>query len=160
MENTWWEGRGWYDLKFRAPRWWPPPVSVKDWSSGPDEQVLVVYWRIWVLMGSHKLSSFVCRWDGSYPTIPNWSKWDSAWATHGVSVEAYAWKTCTRMRWALIVSLTALWTVATRGALLARVCRGVRLLPLQCLNWLKSLRYPRIWVTLAHYSHLVVILLS
>jgi hypothetical protein len=34
-------------------------------------------------------------------------KWDSAWATHGVSAEAYAWKTCTRVRWALIVSLTA-----------------------------------------------------
>jgi hypothetical protein len=31
-------------------------------------------------------------------------KWDSAWATHGVSAEAYAWKTCTRVRWALIVS--------------------------------------------------------
>jgi hypothetical protein len=33
---------------------------------------------------------------------------DSAWATHGVSVEAYVWKTCTRVRWALIISLTAL----------------------------------------------------
>jgi hypothetical protein len=30
---------------------------------------------------------------------------DSAWATHGVSNEAYTWKTCTRVRWALIVSL-------------------------------------------------------
>jgi hypothetical protein len=56
--------------------------------------------------------------------------WDSAWATHGVSTEAYAWKTCTRVRWALIVSLTVLWTVATRGALLTRACRVVRLLPL------------------------------
>jgi hypothetical protein len=35
-------------------------------------------------------------------------KWDSAWATHGVPVEAYAWEMCTRVRWALIVSLTAL----------------------------------------------------
>jgi hypothetical protein len=40
--------------------------------------------------------------------------WDSAWATHGVSTEAYAWKTCTRVRWALIISLTMSWTVATR----------------------------------------------
>jgi hypothetical protein len=32
---------------------------------------------------------------------------DSAWATHSVSAEAYTWKTCTRVRWALIVSLIA-----------------------------------------------------
>jgi hypothetical protein len=61
-------------------------------------------------------------------------KWDSAWATHSVSTEAYAWKTCTRVRWALIVSLTVLWTVATRAALLACVCHVVRLLTLQGLN--------------------------
>jgi hypothetical protein len=61
-------------------------------------------------------------------------KWDSAWATHGVSVEAYAWKMWIRVRWALVVSLTVLWTVATHGALLARMCRVVRLIPLQ--GWL------------------------
>jgi hypothetical protein len=33
---------------------------------------------------------------------------DSAWATHGVSVEAYTWKSCTRVRCALIVSLASL----------------------------------------------------
>jgi hypothetical protein len=33
-------------------------------------------------------------------------QWDSAWITHGMFAEAYAWKTCTRVRWALIVSLT------------------------------------------------------
>jgi hypothetical protein len=82
-------------------------------------------------------------------------KWDSAWATHGVSAEAYAWKTCTRVRWTLIISLIALWTVVTRGALPSHVCRVVRLLPLQCLNWLESPRYPRIWVTLVHCSHSV-----
>jgi hypothetical protein len=82
-------------------------------------------------------------------------QWDSAWGTHEVSTEAYTWKTCTRVRWALIVSLTVLWTVATRGALLARVCHVVRFTPLQGLNWLESLWYPRIWVTLAHCSHSV-----
>jgi hypothetical protein len=69
-------------------------------------------------------------------------KWDSAWATHSVSAEAYTWKMCNRVRWALIVSLTALWTIATRGALLAHVCRVVKLLPLQGLNWLESPWYP------------------
>jgi hypothetical protein len=48
-------------------------------------------------------------------------QWDSPWATHGVSDEAYTWKTCTRVRWALIVSLTASWIVVTRGALRACV---------------------------------------
>jgi hypothetical protein len=80
--------------------------------------------------------------------------------TAGRRFEAYTWKTCTRVRWALIVSLTALWTVAIRGALLARVCHVVRLIPLQGLNWLESPRYPWIWVTLARCSHSVVILLS
>jgi hypothetical protein len=53
-------------------------------------------------------------------------QWNSAWATHGVSTEAYAWKMCTRVRWAQIVSLTALWTIATHVALLARVCHVAR----------------------------------
>jgi hypothetical protein len=34
-------------------------------------------------------------------------QWDSAWATNSMSAEVYAWKTCTRVRWALIISLTA-----------------------------------------------------
>jgi hypothetical protein len=52
--------------------------------------------------------------------------WDTAWATHGVSIEVYAWKACTMVRWALIITLTVLWTVATCGALLCRMCRVVR----------------------------------
>jgi hypothetical protein len=35
-------------------------------------------------------------------------QWDSVWATYGMSVETYAWKTCTAVRWALIISLIAL----------------------------------------------------
>jgi hypothetical protein len=34
-------------------------------------------------------------------------QWNSVLTTHGVSGEACAWKMCTRVRWALIVSLTA-----------------------------------------------------
>jgi hypothetical protein len=73
-------------------------------------------------------------------------KWDSVWATHSVSVEAYAWKTCTRVRWALIVSLTSLWIVATRGVLRACVCHVVRFVPLQGDYWFESPRHPRTWV--------------
>jgi hypothetical protein len=61
-------------------------------------------------------------------------KWNSAWATHDVSTKSYVWKTCTRVRWALIISLTSLWIVATRGALQAYVCHVVRFIPLQ--GWL------------------------
>jgi hypothetical protein len=61
---------------------------------------------------------------------------DSARAAHGVSTKAYTWKT-TRVRWALIIYLTALWTVATHGTLLAHVCCVFRLLSLQGFNWLE-----------------------
>jgi hypothetical protein len=55
-------------------------------------------------------------------------------ATHGVSAEAYAWKTALRQGRTRPDSLTASWTVATRGALWACVCRVVRFIPLQ--GWL------------------------
>jgi hypothetical protein len=61
-------------------------------------------------------------------------QWDSTWATHGVSAEAYAWKTCTRVRSALIISLVMSWIVATLGALLGWVWRVVKFIPLQ--GWL------------------------
>jgi hypothetical protein len=61
-------------------------------------------------------------------------QWDSAWATHGVSVEAYTWKMCTRVTWALIISLTVSWIIATRDALLACVCHVLRFIHLQ--GWL------------------------
>jgi hypothetical protein len=61
-------------------------------------------------------------------------QWDSAWPTQGVSTKAYAWKTCPRVRWALIISLTASWIVATHGALQACVCHVVMFIPLQ--GWL------------------------
>jgi hypothetical protein len=61
-------------------------------------------------------------------------QWVSTWATHGVSAEAYVWKTCTRVRWALIIPLTVSWTITTRGALVGRVCHVVRFIPLQ--GWL------------------------
>jgi hypothetical protein len=61
-------------------------------------------------------------------------KWDSAWPTHGVSTEAYTWKTCTMVRWAMIASLTASWTVATHGVHRAYMCRVVRFIPFH--GWL------------------------
>jgi hypothetical protein len=61
-------------------------------------------------------------------------QWNSACATHGVSTEAYAWKMCTRVRWALTVSLAVLWNVATHGALQAYVSYVFRFIPLQ--GWL------------------------
>jgi hypothetical protein len=56
------------------------------------------------------------------------------WATHGVSTEAYTWKTTLGRGRTRPDSLTMSWTVATRGALLACVCRVVRFIPMQ--GWL------------------------
>jgi hypothetical protein len=69
-------------------------------------------------------------------------QWDSACVTHGVSAEAYAWKMCTRVRWALIIFLTVSWIVITHGALWACVCRVVRFMPLQgrLLIWISATR--------------------
>jgi hypothetical protein len=58
-------------------------------------------------------------------------QWDSVWATHGVSAEAYTWKTALGRGKTRPYSLAALGTVATHGDLLTYVCRVVRLFPLQ-----------------------------
>jgi hypothetical protein len=50
------------------------------------------------------LASSVAELDDTLPYLMG-DTWDSAWAVHGVSIEAYAWKTCTRVRWARLDSL-------------------------------------------------------
>jgi hypothetical protein len=45
------------------------------------------------------LASSVAELDDTLPYLMDDIR-DSAWATHDVSVEAYTWKTCTRVRWA------------------------------------------------------------
>jgi hypothetical protein len=47
--------------------------------------------------------------------------------------------------------------VAVRKILETVRTSGCQVATLQGLNWLEYLRYPRIWVTLAHCSHSVVI---
>jgi hypothetical protein len=104
----------WSDLKFGAPRWYV--LMHTRHMESPN----------WVAM-------CVAEMEANLPYLMG-VQWDSAWASHGVSTEAYAWTTCTRARWALIVSLTTSWTVATRGALRAYMCHIVRFIPLQ--GWL------------------------
>jgi hypothetical protein len=77
----------------------------------------------WVASCVNKLDDTLPRFMGA--------QWDSVQTTHGMSAEAYAWKTTlgwgrTRPEF-LIVS----WTIATRGALWACVCHVVRFIPLQ-----------------------------
>jgi hypothetical protein len=50
------------------------------------------------------LALTVAELDDTLPYLTG-DTWDSAWATHGVSAEAYAWKMCTRVRWAGLDSL-------------------------------------------------------
>jgi hypothetical protein len=50
--------------------------------------------------------------------------------------------------------------VAVRKVLETVCTSCCQVVTLQGLNWLESLRYPRIWVTLAHCNHDVVIKLN
>jgi hypothetical protein len=72
------------------------------------------------------LASSATELDDTLPYLMGVTR-ESAWATHDVSTEAYACKTCTSVLWARLDS----WTVATRGAFMAHVCCVVRLFPLQ-----------------------------
>jgi hypothetical protein len=56
---------------------------------------------------------------------------DSVQATHGVYVEAYAWKTPLGRGRTRPDPLSGSGTVATHGALQAYVCHVVRFIPLQ-----------------------------
>jgi hypothetical protein len=67
---------------------------------------------------------------------------DSAWATHSVSTEASVWKTCTRVRWALIISLTASWIVATHLPSCLSCVMLSSLYPCKVDYWFESLRLP------------------
>jgi hypothetical protein len=69
------------------------------------------------------------RWKLSYNT-----SWVYIGIVHGPPMDArhgITWKMCTRVRWVLIISFTTSWTMATRGAFVAHVCRFVRFYPLQ-----------------------------
>jgi hypothetical protein len=64
-----------------------------------------VYWRIRDFLGpANLLALTVAELDDTLPYLMS-DTWDSAWDTHGVSAEAYAWKTCTRVRWVRLDSL-------------------------------------------------------
>jgi hypothetical protein len=98
---------------------------------GRKESCLI--WRTWHMKSSNWVAPCAAEMKAIIPYL-TCVQWDSAWATHSVSTKAYVWKTCTRVRWALIVSLATSWIVATCCALLSCVCRVVRFIPLQC--WL------------------------
>jgi hypothetical protein len=102
------------------------PTSVEPWWT--SIQTVLMY--MGHMESPNWVASSVAESEAILPYLTGVHR-DSAWATHGVSAEAYTWKMCTRMRWAPIVSLTSSWIVATRGALLACMCQVVRFVPLQ-----------------------------
>jgi hypothetical protein len=105
-----------------------PALVGSEWTS---------IWNVLMHMGHMESANWVASCAAEMEAILPYLTdvwWDSVWVTHGVSAEAYAWKTCTRVRWALIISLTVSWTIATRGVLRACVCHVVRFVPLQ--SWL------------------------
>jgi hypothetical protein len=83
--------------------------------------------------GIPKLSSFMCHRVGQYPTSL-WMLYGTVSSHHGVSAEAYAWKTALGWGRTRPDSLTTSWTVTTCDALQACLCHVVRFIPLQ--GWL------------------------
>jgi hypothetical protein len=105
------------------------PVLVEsEWTS---------IWNVLMHTGHMKspnwVASCVNKLDDTLPRFMS-VQWDSVRATHGVSVEAYAWKKTLEWGRTRPVFFIASWTIATRGALQACVCRVVRFIPLQ--GWL------------------------
>jgi hypothetical protein len=80
----------------------------------------------WVALCVDKLDDTLPRFTGV--------QWDNVRATHGGSTEAYVWKTSLGQGRTRPDFLIMSWTVATRGALQAYMCRVVRFIPLQ--GWL------------------------
>jgi hypothetical protein len=74
--------------------------------------------------------------NGLDDTLPRFTgvQWDSVRATHGVSIEAYVWKTALGRGKTRPDFLASSWTIATRVAYVAHMCRVVRFIPLQ--GWL------------------------
>jgi hypothetical protein len=106
-------------------RWLRPHVS---WAL--MNKHLIMYWCIQDLWGPANLvASCVTELDDTIPPYRCYTGW--CWATHGVSAEADTWKTALGWDRTRPDSLTASWTIGTRGALLARRCRVVGFYPLQ-----------------------------
>jgi hypothetical protein len=79
------------------------------------------------------VASCVDELDDTFPRFTG-VQWDSVWATHGASTEAYAWKMALGWGRTRPDFLVTSWTVATHGAFLACMCRVIRFIPLQ--GWL------------------------
>jgi hypothetical protein len=133
----------WYlELQGGSPRLCPlRPTSVgSKWTS---------IWNVLTHMGHMEspnwAASCAAKMEAILPYLTG-VRWHSAWATHGVSIEAYAWKMCTRVRWALIISLTALWTVATHRSSGPACVMLSGLYPCKVDYWFESSQHPRIWV--------------
>jgi hypothetical protein len=106
------------------------------------------------------LASSVAEFDDTLPYLMD-DRRESAWATHGVPAEAYTWKMCTRVRWSQLDSLIVVVNCCHSWCPLGpRVSCCQIIFLARCKNDSSLREYPQIWVTLAHYSHSVVIILS
>jgi hypothetical protein len=142
----------WYsELQCGSPRlcrWRPASVGF-EWTS---------IWNVLTHTGHMESLNWVASWATEMEAILPYLmgvQWDSAWTTHGVSAEAYAWKTCTRVWWTLIVSLIASWIIATHGSSGLTCVVLSDLYPYKVDYWFESPRHPLIWV-MACSSHLNV----
>jgi hypothetical protein len=106
------------------------------------------------------LASSVAELDDTLPYLMDVGR-DSAWTTHGVSTEAYMWKTCTRVRWVWLDSLIVVMNCCPSWCPTGPCVSCCQVISLARYKIDSSLHdYLHIWVTLTCCSHSVVILLS
>jgi hypothetical protein len=89
-------------------------------------------------MGSHKLSSIVCRLVGHTLPLLTDVIWDSVQATHRLPTEVLVWTMTLGRGRTRPNSLTASWTVAAYGVFVTLDCRVAMWFTLEGLNWLES----------------------
>jgi hypothetical protein len=114
-------------------------------ASGGSERTSIL--NVLMHMGHMELPNWVasCVYELD-DTLPRFTgvQWDSVRATHGVSAEAYAWKTALGRGRTQPGLLMMSWTIATHTALACVVLSGLYTCKVD--HWFESPWHPRTWV--------------
>jgi hypothetical protein len=106
-------------------------------------------WNVLALIGHMESPNWVASCvDELDDTLPRFMdvQWVSVRATHGVSTEAYAWKTALGQGWTRPGLLITSWIVATRGAYGPACVVLLGLYPCKVDYRFKSPHHPQKWV--------------
>jgi hypothetical protein len=155
MKNTGWKGWEWSGSKIWSSKVVAPPVSVKGHVGRVRmNKHLNVLTHKRHMESPNWVASCVDEFDGILPRFTD-VQWDSVRITHGMSIEAYTWKTTLgrgRTRPGLLVTS---WIVVTRGASGPACVVLSGLYPCKIDYQFQSPWHPRTWV-IAYSLHLNV----